>query len=292
MDSLTADVRMDAKEARKTGTREWADRTWNVCRGCSHDCLYCYARAEKLRYGQIADADEWATEVVNERRVAKGYRRWGCRRVMFPSAHDITPGTVDAVAAVAAKLLRAENKLLLVTKADGPCVERVARATRQWQGGVLWRLTIGCLDERCRRFWEPGAPPIDMRLETLRRLVAGGWETSVSAEPLLQPTAARRLVEAVAPYVTETIWIGAARRLRERTAWVYESTLDSGYQWALMLAVRNLEAMQTPERIRGVYDEMAGLPAVTRAKLRFKDSYAEALRQTGVRVEGGKPVTG
>ncbi len=278
-------------DERLTGTAEWAASTLNVARGCSHGCLYCYARFNALRFGQIASGADWTNEHVHDDRVTKNYRG-GRGRIMLPSSHDITLATADAVATVASKLLeaktpagKAETRLLLVTKADGPCIQRVVDAIDAChRHRVLWRLTIGCLDDRCRAFWEPNAPAIDMRLETLRWLARTGWQTSVSAEPLLEPRRAAELVATVAPHVTETIWIGAARELRARTAWCRNAlTGDPDH------AIANLEAWQTPPAIVRVAESVRSqVTAETWTKIRWKDSYAEALRRHGRNIENGR----
>jgi len=315
LESQNADERLDApggnpqsairnpQSDRPSGTQEWAASTLNVAQGCRHGCLYCYARFNALRFGQIATGADWACEKVHADRVAKGYQG-GKGRVMMPSSHDITPETVDAVATVANKLLTAETpagkpetRLLLVTKGDGPCVETVCRALLEpsaandynldiWRSRdrVEWRLTIGCLDDRCRKFWEPHAPDIDMRLETLRWLYKAGWQTSVSCEPLLKPRRAVDLVMAIQPHVTETIWIGAARELRARTAWCRKALGER-----LEMAICNLELWQQPESIRNVAGALRiGLTPEAWAKIRFKDSYAEVLRGFGWQIENGQ----
>ena len=35
------------------GTREWSEKTFNCCEGCSHDCLYCYAKEGATRYTNL-----------------------------------------------------------------------------------------------------------------------------------------------------------------------------------------------------------------------------------------------
>lgn len=278
---------------RASGTAEWAPRTLNVAQGCSHGCLYCYGRADALRRGQVADDEAWRSERILTRRVEKGYRG-GRGQIMLPSTHDIAPRTVEAVATVAVKLLGAatppgkpQTRLLLVTKGDGPCVERVCNAIGgQFQHRVLWRITIGCLDERLRAFWERHAPEIDMRLETLRWLHARGWQTSVSMEPLLEPWNAAAIVQRAMPFVTETIWIGKARELARRTAWCSQAMGEP-----LAEAIRGLEQWQMPDAVRQVAgDVLASLSEADRAKLRWKDSYAEDLRAGGWRIENGRRV--
>ena len=276
-----------------TGTAEWADHTLNVARGCSYGCVYCYARAEKLRWGQIARGEDWTNEQIVQKRVDKGYRKRD-GTIMFPSAHDITPGTVDACCVVLTKLLEAGNRVLVVTKADGPCCQEVRRAIEPWRNArtdagatVTWRLTIGCLDDELRQVWEPHAPPIDMRLEVLRQLHRDGWETSVSAEPLLEPWGVVALLRALAPHVTETIWVGCGRQLRQRCAWLggqrvrdIEHEIEAIEAWQTPRVIVQLASAVLAEGVRtggGIY-----------GRIRFKDSWAEALRTCGWQVEHGR----
>ena len=46
----------------KTGTREWSEQSINCCVGCAHACLYCYARANALRFGRLTRGGDWAEE--------------------------------------------------------------------------------------------------------------------------------------------------------------------------------------------------------------------------------------
>ena len=267
-------------EDRKTGTAEWAGSTRNWCMGCAHGCLYCYARARALRFGQIESGDAWTTERIYAARVAKGYRKAAKQPIMAPSAHDITWETFEAAATVLGKLAAAGNELLIVTKANLACVEQLAERLEPYKGQILWRLTIGCLDDRTRMFWEPNAPPIDERLSALAHLHDRGWATSVSCEPLLEPWNARKLVGLLLPHVSETIWIGMARDLRARTAWCKGRAF-------LAEAIETLEAWQTPRSaFYEVYEKLVEGEAI-----RWKDSYAEALAGFGVTIEDGKAVT-
>ena len=52
---------------RKTGTREWAESNYNIGIGCSHDCRYCYARTNAVRYKLVESSDVWTTEKVKDK---------------------------------------------------------------------------------------------------------------------------------------------------------------------------------------------------------------------------------
>ena len=47
---------------RKSGVAEWAEHKVNCCRGCSHACLYCYARTMALQYKRLESGEEWKNE--------------------------------------------------------------------------------------------------------------------------------------------------------------------------------------------------------------------------------------
>ena len=104
------------------GAREWSAHSVNCCTGCSHDCLYCYARAMAVRFRRVKEED-WKTEVVRQISVDKKYRKLN-GRVMFPTSHDITPGNIDACLVVLKKLLAAGNDVLLVSKPHLECIRR------------------------------------------------------------------------------------------------------------------------------------------------------------------------
>jgi DNA repair photolyase len=44
-------------------TWQWATKTINCCTGCSHDCLYCYAKSMAIRFKQVTAA-QWPLERI------------------------------------------------------------------------------------------------------------------------------------------------------------------------------------------------------------------------------------
>ena len=71
-----------------TGTREWAAVSANCMTGCSHDCLYCFAKANAIRFGK-ATPKSWVYEKQGNLPSAKKHKG----TVMFPTAHDLTEKT-------------------------------------------------------------------------------------------------------------------------------------------------------------------------------------------------------
>jgi len=257
----------------RTGTFEWADWTLNVQRGCSYGCLYCYGRAAALRRKRIPDGEAWRRPVVNAKALQTRYRR-RTGPGMFPSTHDITRANVHDCLKVLVRLLEVGNRLVIVSKPDLAVWRTVLEALAPYKSQVVLRFTIGALDSDLVRAWEPEAPPVPERLETLGDAWRAGFATSVSAEPLLDPPRAADLVREVAPLVAETIWIGSCRQLRKRVAWCIRRP-------GVLERVRQLEAGQTPGGVRAVDAALAALPAGVREKVRYKDSYKNALRREG-----------
>lgn len=239
---------------RITGTREWATSTVNCCNGCSHGCWYCYAHSMAARFGRLPEGG-WTVERPYPRKV--GNRRG---RVMFPSTHDITPATLDSCLAALRSLLAAGNEVLVVSKPHLDCVARLCMDfVGSWRERVMFRFTIGSLDDAVLRFWEPGAPGSDERLACLVAASSAGIATSVSAEPMLDTDPAA-IIDEVSPYVTDLIWLGRANQLAARLAVNHAppNVVEAG---------RQLMAAQSDDWCRDLYKRWNAHP-----KVRFKDS--------------------
>ena len=196
----------------KTGTREWAEVTKNIQIGCEHGCLYCYARASAVRFKKLPSAllETPLAKFVPSARLYSG-------RIMFPSAHDITPANVERCEEFLKQLLEIGNEVVIVTKPTLSCVNRLLNSLVEWKRQVLWRMTIGSSCTDALLMWEPNAPAFTERLAALRLAHDLGWATSVSMEPMLDTTP-WRVIDLVRPYVTESIWLGLMRHHRQRLA--------------------------------------------------------------------------
>jgi DNA repair photolyase len=245
-----------------SGTKEWAEHNFNCFQGCSHDCVYCYARGMALRFRRVSSAAQWPKEQLRPKMLDKGWRkRRG--RIMFPTTHDITPDNLRACESVLVKMLEAGNEILIVSKPHLECIKRLCKTLTPFRGKVMFRFTIGLMDERLRALWEPGAPSFGERLASLRHAYWAGFTTSVSCEPLLEPWNARKLVDRLSPFVTDSIWIGKINNLRRCVGWkLLEDHPD----------LLRLEEWQTDEKVREVAKGMKGLSLI-----KWKDSYKKVL---------------
>lgn len=262
----------------KTGTREWSDSSVNCCQGCAHGCIYCYARSVALQYKRIATGADWTTERINAKAVSKGYRKLK-GIVMFPTTHDITKQTLGPCIQVLTKLLKSGNDVLIVSKPDPDIFTTVRCELEEWKAQVLFRFSIGTLDAERSVFWEPGAPKPADRLSALTEAYLSGWKTSVSMEPLLTPWTAERMVQTMAPYVTDKIWIGILNKPWRRCKWALKTPGVAGYNDFLHANIEEVERWQTDEKIMGIYAMLKDNP-----KVAWKDTYKEVLRRRGVAV--------
>jgi DNA repair photolyase len=185
--------------------REYAPLALNLYRGCGHGCTYCYAPAATY-----------------------------CRREEFASPAHVRPrpGILAALEREARKLAGDPREILLSFTSDPyQPLEKEAQVTRRaleilmankltvtilTKGGVwgltrdldllrrnpgnAWSVTLTHDDPVVSREWEPAAALPEDRLESLRIAHAAGLKTWVSFEPVIDPAAVHRLLEAAAPF--------------------------------------------------------------------------------------------
>lgn len=197
----------------KFGTKEWADENYNFINGCSHDCKYCYSKEMAIRFRRKTILNWKEEEIRNTFSLNNIKLRKGI--IMFPSSHDITPKYLDEATNILSKLLIVGNKVLLVTKPHRTCIERICSLFGNYRDMLIFRFTIGSSKTDILKFWEPGAPSFEERVNCLEYAYARGFQTSVSCEPLLD-NEPEKLVDLLLPYVTESIWLGKANYLCRR----------------------------------------------------------------------------
>jgi DNA repair photolyase len=245
-----------------SGTGEWAQHNTNIVKGCFNGCYYCYAQAMGMRFGHKKPGT-WREEVIRHDLVGKKYC---CRegRIMFPTSHDITPYTLDACATVLGKLLAAGNELLIVSKPNPACIDALCSELKTYRAQITFRFTIGSADDTVLKLWEPGAPSFHDRLAALELAFQAGFATSVSCEPMLDDRV-KDVIAAVDPFVTDTIWLGKANRLR--------STLSLNRAPQRVVEAANaLLATQTDDRVLALYAELKERP-----KIRWKESIKDVV---------------
>jgi DNA repair photolyase len=244
---LTKPKRSKVATCLKTsGTREWAVKTVNCCTGCAHSCRYCFSRSMAVRFRQVSP-EGWKNERIRWKDVEKAYGHIE-GTVMVPSSHDITPTNFQACFTVLKKLLEAGNRVLVVSKPHLECIARICEDLSQYRGQLLFRFTIGACDNEILSFWEPNAPRYEERKAALKYAFEKGYATSVSTEPMLDSDHIEDLVSDLLPFVTDAIWIGTMNHLRS-------IEIDDE---AVARAIDKIQAGQTEERIKAIYERLKG----------------------------------
>ena len=248
-----------------TGTKEWSEYSFNIGQGCSNNCLYCYARANALRYKKISSRDEWQNEIVNEKAVSRaGIKRNGI--IMFPTTHDITPTYLEPSIIALKKMLSAGNHVLIVSKPRFDCIKQVCAELESFKEQILFRFTIGTLDNSLLKAWEPGAPNAGQRTASLTLARSYGYQTSISMEPFLGDV--RDVIDtftALEPFVTDKIWIGKMNKI---TARVKEDSPE------IKVAIELIEKQQSDKNIRWLYEQLKSHP-----KVAWKDSIKQVITE-------------
>lgn len=245
------------------GTREWSDYSYNIALGCSHACLYCYARGIALRFGRIPDLERWQTMVNKPDKVEASHRRFP-GVVMFPTAHDITPELLPFAVQTLKGLLGAGNRVLVVSKPHLQVVRELCHELFAYQQNIQFRFTIGSLSRKTCSLWEPGAPEPKERIAALEHAFKKGYQTSVSMEPMLGDKSEMcQLVARVSPFVSHTIWLGKLNGGIPKAAQALPGVARS---------LQNIRGFQTDAKIMELCAALQSNP-----KIHWKDSIKQVL---------------
>jgi len=198
-----------------TGTKEWSPLSMNLIQGCLHNCRYCYGKSNSIFY-QSSRPENWECESI---RFNKLMGKVGNTKklIMYPSTHDIHPFHIEQHIYYLGKILRSGNKVLIVTKPHLSCIQRICQEFEQYKSQILFRFTIGSVDNEVLKFWDVNSPLFEERFESLKLSYNLGFQTSVCCEPLFDSNP-DNLIETLEPYVTESIWIGRGNLMSQRTS--------------------------------------------------------------------------
>ena len=214
---------MECKRKKITlGTKEWASSNVNLISGCSHDCRYCYARKMAIRFKRKTEKT-WKIMELNKEKLFRNFKkRKG--RVMFPTSHDITPEFKEECFLVLKKLLDAGNSVLITSKPHFDLIKELCESFEKYKILIQFRFTITSLNNKTLKFWEPGAPSFEERLQALKFANSMKYKTSVSIEPFLDKDPIP-LIKKLYSYVSETIWIGKMNYLKRNYSSIEELDL-------------------------------------------------------------------
>jgi len=189
---------------RRSGV-EWTDYNTNICKGCAHNCKYCYARL--MTKGFEPKPLDWRDVKMVENAVelaGRNIRALRPGRIMFCSMTDPYQ-PIEAETQLARRvlevLLDSPFHILILTKS--PLVTRDYDLI-QGRGNVQVGFTITSLNDI--PFWEPYAPGNTKRIEALKKAHDLGIKTFASVEPWIpRVTYPRSIVEKLRAFVDRLI---------------------------------------------------------------------------------------
>lgn len=263
--------------------------TINPYRGCSHACVYCFARPTH-EYLDLDAGRDFDAQVVVKLNVAEVLARelarssWQRDPVALGTNTDpyqraegryaLMPGIIEALASSGTPLSILTKGTLL--RRDLPLLQRVVQSVP-----VDLSMSIAVYDHELQQSIEPGTPSTDARLATIRAAVDAGFAPSVFLMPLLPDLTDTRahLDEAFA-------------RIREagaRSAVHSSLRLDPGVrEWFFAWLKR--EHPHLVERYRALYRDGPHPPKAYRAWLSARVD--EVRRQHGLRAPALDSATG
>jgi len=160
--------------------RDSTGYTANLYRGCTHGCVYCYAPSlthDERKWGSYVDVKVNAPQVLEKE--LRGLRK---DEVFLSSASDPYQ-PVEARYGVTRRclevLLRHGYPVSILTRS--PLILRDIDLLKNFE---RVRVGMSITSVPVRRY-EPGVPPLQRRIDTLRKLSKGGISTWVSLAPVI-----------------------------------------------------------------------------------------------------------
>jgi len=129
---------------------------------------------------------------------------------MFPTTHDISAKNLILFSMQLYQLLEQNKKVIIVSKPSYNCIVSICNTFKEHKNKILFRFTIGSLQDDILSFWEPRAPEASERMACLKYAFINGFKTSVSMEPLLNIDFDQTVNDILhlEQLVNEKIWIG------------------------------------------------------------------------------------
>lgn len=246
------------------GTYEWAVKNANFISGCYHNCKYCYSREMAIRFKRKTTLN-WQEEEVNFKQLGKKVKKIE-GYIMFPSSHDITPINIEHSILFLDQLLKAGNKVLVVTKPHLEVIKKLCSKFYKFKDNILFRFTIGSNNSDTLKFWEPNAPSFEERKEALVFAFKNGFSTSISCEPMLDNNI-KNLVDELYPYVTNSIWLGKMNFLLRRLK------MNGFYDNTTISIAKELIESQSDNNIIDLYKTLSQYE-----KIKWKESIKKVLQ--------------
>ncbi len=165
------------------------DYTINPYIGCEHGCTYCYARymkrftGHKEEWGHFVDAKINAAKLLQReikgKRVGRIWVSGTCDPYQpLEKRYELTKECLNILS---------KNRWPITIQTKSPLVLRDIELLRKFDD-IEVGITITTADDSIRRIFEPNAPAIKERIETVEKLHSSGLKTFVMIAPMLPKT--------------------------------------------------------------------------------------------------------
>src|SRR3989441_3040905 len=194
----------------------------NPYRGCSHSCIFCYARRTHWFLDQDG-VNGWGSRIfvkVNAPEVLRrelAHHSWTREEVHLGTATDPyqpAEGSYKISRQILEALLAAQTPVNIVTRST-MIIRDVDLLTRLAAGpGAMVCFSIATMDAAVAREIEPDVPPPLRRLEALRSLAQAGVPVAVLLAPVIpgitdHPKQLAAVVMAAKDYGASSLWTNA-----------------------------------------------------------------------------------
>lgn len=167
--------------------------TINPYRGCTHACVYCFARNTHT-YLDLDAGHDFDSQIVVKVNAGELLRkelaapRWSGDPIAMGTNVDVyqrAEGRYRLMPQIISALRDFANPFSILTKGtlilrDLPLLREAASVT-----DVSLAFSVGCVDETMWRSVEPGTPSPRRRLDAVRTLTDAGFDVSVLMAPIL-----------------------------------------------------------------------------------------------------------
>jgi len=172
----------------------------NAYRGCSHACVYCFARPthEYLGLNGGSDFDRKIIVKINavERlRAELDSPKWRGESIAMGTNTDPyqrAEGKYRLTRGIVSTLVERANPFSILTKSALIVRDKDLLVRAYEQSDVSISFSIGTVDEDVWRVAEPGTPPPARRLAAVRELTSAGIDVGVLVAPILPGISDRR----------------------------------------------------------------------------------------------------
>src|SRR5580700_2657428 len=167
--------------------------TINPYRGCSHACVYCFARPTHDYLG-LGIGEDFERKIVVKVNAVERLRaelrspKWDGSHIAMGTNTDPyqhAEGKYHLTRGIIEVLSSARNPFSILTKSTLILRDTALLTAAASRSDVTVNFSVGCLDRDIWKLTEPGTPPPERRIEALRRLTDMGIPCGVLVAPVL-----------------------------------------------------------------------------------------------------------